>query len=535
MCWCSVLGHTVHVHTFELVHQRLILRRETFGATHGRWRPRIDASRAHNTVTSAIGSGIHLETTASVCDMQPANANTTMSASLRMLTFGGGDPSIFGTHQCNRSLSQGRYMTMGWIGLAAGRCRLRSQGLPSATMHGARLVNTSYVPQYTSPPRTHVLLLCGGVQDVRNPLWRAAGHAVLTHTMLSCALHSGRRRTYGAMLRTHQARCAVPRRFTALALADPHGEPVRLPLSSTPTAAAPSPRAVAVLRPLDPAWGSPVAALHACGPSALGRAVGCCATRTRATVCGTARPFGTFVSQHYRLDEAAMKGYLERKKLVYKVGPPQRAVCQTTRCGSTQDWAHTVVCVSQTTDSHFVVKECPLCPKPTYGRADNQWKLYIKRGDGAHYCHRCGSKGSWFDLKRKLGDISGDLKAASSPTTASQYAPGTGVHDAHVAAVHTQALLDEGKFPNMLKYLTQTRGISEDVLRMCVFQAVRLLFVHVSSLTDNVCVSAPSGTWWAAPCTSSRWQATDRSSQSPPSCFLGLRCCRRAETSRCIA
>ena len=55
------------------------------------------------------------------------------------------------------------------------------------------------------------------------------------------------------------------------------------------------------------------------------------------------------------------------------------------------------------TSSHVVLKECPFCPKPSHGRADNQHKLYVAIGGGAYFCHRCGAKGSWYDLKSELG------------------------------------------------------------------------------------------------------------------------------------
>jgi len=55
------------------------------------------------------------------------------------------------------------------------------------------------------------------------------------------------------------------------------------------------------------------------------------------------------------------------------------------------------------TTSHVVLKECPFCPKPHQGKADNLFKIYIKIGGGAYFCHRCGAKGSWYDFKMKLG------------------------------------------------------------------------------------------------------------------------------------
>ncbi|KAL7465656.1 hypothetical protein ACHAXS_007329 [Conticribra weissflogii] len=55
------------------------------------------------------------------------------------------------------------------------------------------------------------------------------------------------------------------------------------------------------------------------------------------------------------------------------------------------------------TGSHVVFKECPFCAKPTGGKADNLYKLYVKIGNGAYFCHRCGAKGSWFDFKSQIG------------------------------------------------------------------------------------------------------------------------------------
>ena len=83
---------------------------------------------------------------------------------------------------------------------------------------------------------------------------------------------------------------------------------------------------------------------------------------------------GTFVSSYYKVDADDIKDLFKRKNLKFK---------------------------SQ--GEHFVVCECPFC-SPTAGKADNLWKLYLKKSDGAYFCHRCGQKGSWFDFKTKCGD-----------------------------------------------------------------------------------------------------------------------------------
>ena len=58
---------------------------------------------------------------------------------------------------------------------------------------------------------------------------------------------------------------------------------------------------------------------------------------------------------------------------------------------------------ARTTSTHVVLRECPFCPKPTRNKADNLYKLHIQIGGGAYFCHRCGTGGSWYDLKAKFG------------------------------------------------------------------------------------------------------------------------------------
>ncbi|GMH68037.1 hypothetical protein TrRE_jg4679 [Triparma retinervis] len=72
----------------------------------------------------------------------------------------------------------------------------------------------------------------------------------------------------------------------------------------------------------------------------------------------------------------------------------------------------------------FVVRECPFCDKPTGGKRDNEYKLYV-RSDGVFFCHRCASKGSWFDFKSKLRGFSLNKSpiAASSPASPSASPP----------------------------------------------------------------------------------------------------------------
>lgn len=119
----------------------------------------------------------------------------------------------------------------------------------------------------------------------------------------------------------------------------------------------------------------------------------------------------------------------------------------------------------QTTDQHYIVKTCPLCKKPHNDKVDNMWKLYIKCQDGAYFCHRCGAGGSWFDLKKQLGDITVEISPASRITPAAMQAA-SGVEaggavlaasskalEPSTAASHCRALLDTPGFAAVHKYL----------------------------------------------------------------------------------
>jgi twinkle protein len=143
---------------------------------------------------------------------------------------------------------------------------------------------------------------------------------------------------------------------------------------------------------------------------------------------------------------------------------------------------------------HLIVRECPLCSKPTMGRADNMWKLYILKASGAFFCHRCGTKGSWFDLKQRLAGKGGSgkvtvdgLPAAAVPPAHQALASTAGVAKA------TRALLDDGLFPSVYEYLTRVRGLSEDVLRLYSVGATTWRF-----LEDDISRAHPSSTSSAA-------------------------------------
>ncbi len=76
------------------------------------------------------------------------------------------------------------------------------------------------------------------------------------------------------------------------------------------------------------------------------------------------------------------------------------------------------------TNSHVVIRECPFCEKPTHGKADNMFKIYVQIGGGAYFCHRCGAKGSWYDFKMRLGGYEVTDHLGRSPYEASSASAG---------------------------------------------------------------------------------------------------------------
>jgi hypothetical protein len=73
-------------------------------------------------------------------------------------------------------------------------------------------------------------------------------------------------------------------------------------------------------------------------------------------VLQTSHNMSTFVSSHYQVGDENIKAYLDRKSMKYR-----------------------------TDLEHFVVRECKLCSKPTHGKQDNLWKLYIKKNEGVYF------------------------------------------------------------------------------------------------------------------------------------------------------
>jgi len=114
------------------------------------------------------------------------------------------------------------------------------------------------------------------------------------------------------------------------------------------------------------------------------------------------------------------------------------------------------------TSTHVLLQECPFCEKPTDGKPDNQYKMYITLGGGAYFCHRCGKGGSWFDFKRKLGK--GPEK--STRKFEEQTAP-LPMPQPRLQAVYNSQLFsspNDNESVSVLEYLQNVRGLDKRTL-----------------------------------------------------------------------
>jgi twinkle protein len=183
-----------------------------------------------------------------------------------------------------------------------------------------------------------------------------------------------------------------------------------------------------------------------------------------------ARRFSIFTSSHFRLDATAVAAYLERRGLSFRETP-----------------------------THCIVKTCPLCLKPHNDDTTNLFKLYVRKLDGAFFCHRCGKGGSFYDLKSSQGDVPqvvdaslGDVSRtpALSPVECAEPSPAADrsseltldykarspplTADMRFVEAACDDLMSR-RFPAVLDYL-HTRGFSDAVLREYRVGAARRWF-----------------------------------------------------------
>ncbi|EFA82972.1 T7-like mitochondrial DNA helicase [Heterostelium album PN500] len=169
----------------------------------------------------------------------------------------------------------------------------------------------------------------------------------------------------------------------------------------------------------------------------------------------------TFVSSYYKVNEEQVLQYLERKKLQYRISGQE-----------------------------IIVKECPLCPD-TKGKLDNLWKLYISRETSGYNCFRCSNKGSWFDFKANLGDLS--MKQISSATsTPAEEEITTTIADIKRMATYAHEL---DNHPDVIQRLTGKgageRGLSLDVCKLYNIGVTTQSFFVDDSWKEQKCITFP--------------------------------------------
>jgi twinkle protein len=217
----------------------------------------------------------------------------------------------------------------------------------------------------------------------------------------------------------------------------------------------------------------------------------------------------TFVSAHFEIKEQAITDFFKRIQSKFR-----------------------------RTNTHYVLEECPTCT-PHQGKQDNKWKLYVShQNNGAYFCHRCGGKGSWFDLKGVLTGKPGhsttfkntEVTAGNDGPLANnnnnnpssrkggrqneQPKPDLPLPDQHVAGLYPQQLTENPKFVNVLHYLTDERGLSVETLRKYCVGASEYSFRDSDGMwSKQLCMTFP----WITPVgryqsasgqTGTQWQIT---------------------------
>lgn len=166
----------------------------------------------------------------------------------------------------------------------------------------------------------------------------------------------------------------------------------------------------------------------------------------------------TFVSSYYRgITEDDMKSFFHNKGLKYR-----------------------------NSGQEMILRECPNCP-PHRDRADNMYKLYVSKQSGAYFCHRCGSKGSWFDLKSVLRDGSTSIVKAMEPP--SKVLPNQNL------AIKMES--DVGRTPagkDVLDYFQKERGITAEMVEKYRIGVASFSFKHPENEDEWVkepCITFP--------------------------------------------
>ena len=145
--------------------------------------------------------------------------------------------------------------------------------------------------------------------------------------------------------------------------------------------------------------------------------------------------------------------------------------------------------------SNLLLKECPsagFCSPTKYagtGKPGNDYKFAILRDGGAYFCHRCGGKGSWYDLRLGMsGAVPSSLEGEVQSTP--RMCGATPRPDAAIAARCPVALFDP-QGAEVKRYLNDTRGLNDTTLAVYGVGYASRKFRDGERWVDEPCATFP--------------------------------------------
>jgi len=173
----------------------------------------------------------------------------------------------------------------------------------------------------------------------------------------------------------------------------------------------------------------------------------------------------TFVSSYFQIDPSEVQAYIDRKGFEYKMTPDHLRLCECPFCvgaaaaGGVQAGGREPGATGNSYDRYG----------DAAGAKNYSWKFYVFLNSGRYKCYSCNRTGTWYDLKRALGDIS-DAIALNS-----RYNHTSGPWEAGLFQQPDSATIREFhqnllNSPDALRFLTGTnyeageRGISIETL-----------------------------------------------------------------------
>ena len=145
--------------------------------------------------------------------------------------------------------------------------------------------------------------------------------------------------------------------------------------------------------------------------------------------------------------------------------------------------------------ANLLLKECPsagFCSPTKYagtGKPGNDYKFAILRDGGAYFCHRCGGKGSWYDLRLGMsGAVPSSLEGEVQSTP--RISGPTPKPDAAIAARCPVALFD-AQGSEVKRYLNETRGLDDTTLAVYGVGYASRKFRDGERWVDEPCATFP--------------------------------------------